>query len=407
MGAYALCIDFHAPLIREHYKEITDYFTASVYELLGTYRFSFLLMWFVTTFALLFLSAKTESLSKSTVSKKEAAAFSVLSVFFGITYTIGSYFNQAGFNGLTGSFVNILKVLLCITGFALLIRPVLAYLKSLYFSSSFTSDHPSGFWGKNAFFRSFALLFVIYLPFLLLSYPGNLCYDVIGQISQVQTGEFTTHHPLVHTLLAGGMVSLGEKVFNNPGIGLFLYILMQSLLLIATFSASIAFLAKRNVKASLLWVMFLLYCLTPIYTNLSTTALKDVPFTAFVLLYLVYYAFILSGPEVIAKPSVHISFVLIQLGVIFMRNNGLPLVILSGLGAVICLLVRKEKGKTILLSVCGFLAESILVSRIVLFALGSLLSASSGSRGEILSLPFQQTAKTPFPNRNFRQSRQF
>ena len=45
LAAYALTAEFHAPFSVNHFETVIDYAIASVYELLGEYNFSFLLIW--------------------------------------------------------------------------------------------------------------------------------------------------------------------------------------------------------------------------------------------------------------------------------------------------------------------------------------------------------------------------
>lgn len=48
------------------------------------------------------------------------------------------------------------------------------------------------------------ILMVGWLPVLLAYYPGIFAYDASNQVTQVLTGSYSTHHPLLHTLLLGG-----------------------------------------------------------------------------------------------------------------------------------------------------------------------------------------------------------
>ena len=397
LSAYSLSVCFHAPISREFFTDSADYFTASVYELLGEYSFPLFLIWIAATVLFILLGRKGygySSLFQKGQSKKYLI-WGFVSLLFAFCYSLGLYFAGAGTDGMFGgSPANSIKFLLCAVGFFLLCVPVLCYLSDRFEALRIDANEPGGFWAKKPFAKAFLILGVFYLPFLICSYPGNLCYAVIGQIEQVSAQTFSTHHPLLHTLFVGGMVELGEKLFSSKEIGLFLYVILQSILLLAAFATTITVLSKQNVKPAYLWGLLILYLFTPIYTNLSTTAVKDIPFTAFVLFYIVFYSLILSKPELTCKPSVHIPFVLVQIGVITMRNNGLPLIVLSGLAAVAYLLFKKTNAKTILLSVGGFLAESILLSTILLALVGNGLHATKGSRGEIFSLPFQQTAYT-------------
>jgi len=397
LSTYSLLTVFHTPLKREFFGESVDFLTANIYDFLGEYTFLSLIVFILCFASVLFLQKKGFGFSSllSGSGKKETVPFLILSLLYGFTHALGKYYTEAGTDfPLASSFVNMLKFILCIAGFMFLLFPALCFLADRLKNASdtFSGLRPSGFLRKNAFWKTFLILFVCYLPFLIVSFPGNLCYDVIGQIEQVMNGAFSSHHPLLHTLWVGGLTVLGGKLFSSYEAGLFLYVLTQTLLLIAAFSAVVCYFAKKKIPAVFLYILMILFVITPIYTNLSTTALKDVPFTAFVLLYLILYSDYFIHPENTNKVSRHILFVLVQIGVICMRNNGLPLVILSGIVAVIYFLFREKKAVSFLKNAGLFFLESLIISQLLLLLIGGILHAEKGSKGEIFSLPFQQTA---------------
>lgn len=393
LSAYSLTASFHAPFLKEQFAETPDYITSSVYELLGSYNFLFLLVWAFATIVFLFLAKKGYPLSLLFVKSglKEHLSDFLLSVLFAFSLTVGIYYNQVLTTGLFGSVVNYLKALLVIAGFTLLFYPVLCFARGLYENGNFTADK-AGFFEKKPFLKFFLILFCFYLPFLLCSFPGNLCFDVIGQIEQVLSNSYSAHHPLLHTLIVGGCVKAGQTLFSSAEAGLFFYVILQTLLLITAFAYCLTVLAKRKTKPVLLYALTGIFCLTPVYTNLATTAIKDIPYTAFVLLYLIAYAKAITRPEILKKPLFHLGFAALQFGTICMRNNGLPLVVLSGIGALLFLLFKKNKFPALLRACGAFFAESLLLSLIFLNILGNTLHAQSTEKGEMLSLPFQQTA---------------
>ena len=393
LSAYSLSVSFHAPFLKEQFSETVDYYTSSVYELLGSYHFLFLVFWLLATLLFAVLTQKGYAVIPlwEKKSAKKELPYLLLSLIFAATLTVGIYYGQVNTTGLFGSFVNYVKALLVIVGYTVLFYPSVRFLRDLYEKLDFTSDK-QGFFEKNPFPKFFLILFLFYLPFLLLSFPGNLCYDVIGQIEQVLSESYSAHHPLLHTLIVGGFVKFGKHFFSSAEAGLFLYVIFQTLLLIAAFATCLTVFAKRKAKPVVLYALLAIFCLTPIYTNLATTAVKDIPFTAFSLLYLIAYAQGITNPDYLKKPLFHIAFAAIQLGTVCMRNNGLPLVVLSGIGAIIYLAFRKEKFPVLLRAAGAFFVEGLVISLLFLGILSNVLNAKSTEKGEMLSLPFQQTA---------------
>lgn len=62
---------------------------------------------------------------------------------------------------------------------------------------------------------------------LLAVYPGFFVYDAQDEFNQVAMRRFTTHHPLLHVVLLGGIVSLGNKIFASYNAGIALYMVFR------------------------------------------------------------------------------------------------------------------------------------------------------------------------------------
>ena len=388
LTAVAVTTEFGLPLRPEFYETKIDYIIASIYELLGNYNVEFLFVWLLA--AVFFMTLGNKTVLQDRDKKNTSIA---LSVFFAVCLVMGkSYHETATAVYVFGSAVNVIKGIGAVAGFSCLIYVCMAlafeWLKKTVFCNG-----KQGFWVKKPFLKSFVILSAVYGVIVLVSYPGTLCWDVIGQIEQV-TKEigYSAHHPLLHTLLVGGLTNLGYVWFGSYEIGLFVYMLLQMTMFAAALSATIAVLAKRGFSGKWLTVLLALYCVTPLYSNLVSVAIKDIPFCAFVIGYFICFVMLLEKPEKIKEIKFLVCYILLQLGVILFRNNGLPLVVLGGLGAFVYLFKKynwKEKVNYIL----SAFVVSVAVSKLIVFVLMQLTGAAKGSSGEILSIPFQQTAR--------------
>ncbi|MGN1148865.1 MAG: DUF6020 family protein [Lachnospiraceae bacterium] len=384
LTAFALLTVFHAPLNPAHYETGIDYAIASIYELLGNYDFTFILLLILCAGFYFFLG------ERELLQKKASTA---LAAFFAFCLLLGqSYYEMGTWEYCFGSIVNFIKFVLALVGYIILFRTIMALLLKVMEERCFTENR-THFFSSHAFLKSFLIIMAAYSPFLILSFPGNLCWDVIGQIEQVilQTG-YSTHHPLAHTLIVGGFTKMGQVLFHSYEIGLFLYMLFQASLLVAALAATIAVLAKRQAKLSLLICLLVLYCITPVYSNVASTALKDVPFCAFVIGYVICLALLLETPSLLKNRKFVVGFVLLQVGVILFRNNGLPLVLLSGVCTFIFLFKKYQMKERIFCFFVSF-GAGILIARLLLLILVQICAATPGSKGEMLSIPFQQTAR--------------
>lgn len=407
LTAYALSAAFHAPLNPSAYETTIDFMIASIYELLGEYDLKF--------FLLLLLSAGFYSLRTKTASEgsfnaapaSEIASHSAphqkaparkaglgLSVFFSLCLLLGQSYHLAGDSSYClGSAVNVIKFILSLVGFSLLFHRLIRFCCDFLDSRDFVTQKPH-FFTRHAFLKSFLILSAAFFPFLLLSFPGNLCWDAIGQIEQVLGGApYSTHHPLFHTLIMGGFVKGGELLLHSPEAGLFLYMLFQDTILAAALAATIAVLSRRGADFRLLLCLLLIYCITPVYSNMASTALKDIPYSAFTLAYTIGLALLLEKPERIRSKRFAVLFFFVQTGVILFRNNGIYVIILSGIGCLFFLFRHYRTAKERLRCLLTSFAGSVLAAQLILFLLVQITSAAPGSTGEMLSVPFQQTAR--------------
>ncbi len=387
LTAYALCTVFHAPLEPGRYETAIDYAIASIYELLGEYNLKFLLVLVLSAFCYRFAARQSAEKGSGRHSSVIPAGF------FALCLLLGQSYHEAGDSSyVLGSGINFVKSAVAFAGYACLFHALTGLACLALDSHDFRSDKEH-FFTRHAFSKSFFILAASYLPFLILAFPGNLCWDAIGQIDQV-IGDvsYSTHHPLFHTLIMGGLVKAGESLFHSPEIGLFLYMLLQDTMLAAALAATIAVLSGRGARFSLLLVLQLLYCLTPVYSNMASTAVKDVPYASCVIVYCIWLALLLEKPERIRNRKFIISFFFIQLGVILFRNNGLYVVLLSGIAGFL-FLFRKYGLRERILCLFAAFGGSVVTAKLILALLAFICHATPGSPGEMMSLPFQQTAR--------------
>lgn len=63
----------------------------------------------------------------------------------------------------------------------------------------------------RAFLFYSLLIFFCWLPIFLAYYPSVFAYDAEGQLYQVIAKDYSTHHPLLHTLFLGAFFRLGAR----------------------------------------------------------------------------------------------------------------------------------------------------------------------------------------------------
>lgn len=229
----------------------------------------------------------------------------------------------------------------------------------------------------------FLLILIFWLPYLLICYPGSVTYDGMYQLGQAFGAvEATNHHPWLSTLLMGWIVGLGKWE-----VGIFLYVLFQSLVCAAAFGAVCGQMWVQT--RSRLWTGLTLayYALVPTWGSYAQMFVKDTLF------YGVFTAFFLCLVRFVQQKgrchwSVWAGLFLFALLGALLRNNGLYVAVPSILLLVTLLRSWKRRG-VLLAGAAAVLGVYLCWNQVLLPAWG----VAPGSVREMLSLPFQQTAR--------------
>ena len=176
---------------------------------------------------------------------------------------------------------------------------------------------------KHPFRVSVLALFICWLPNLVLSYPATMCIDVWNQMLQsFGYQRFTTHHPPAHTVLAGAFERMGLLV-GSANLGLFLYILFQTILFAIILGYMFYTMYKLTAPTWLKVFAFVTAIASPYYTQYIGMIVKDTIYSYFMLLFMIELVYILLLKTDYWKSKGHIVLLAISMiGSILFRNNG-------------------------------------------------------------------------------------
>lgn len=146
-------------------------------------------------------------------------------------------------------------------------------------------------------------------------------------------------------------------------------------------------MTKMKIPNILKLIALIFYAICPLYLIFSLNVLKDVLFAIFMFYYILLLLEILIDKNVLTKKIYLIKIILTMFLVMMLRNNGVYIILLS---FPFLLIVIKEYRKRILICLLIPLIIYIVVNKIVY----PILQISPGSIKEMLSIPFQQTART-------------
>lgn len=307
-----------------------------------------------------------------------------VSLIFSLMMVIGQDIYEEGI--LTYSFSGLLDILYRVLSltilFGLLIQKLFIYFSSKFSVSSLSDSKPHKRWKIFLFY--WGIIFLCWFPVFLAFYPGIFAYDTPLQMWQSISHEYTTHHPLLHTLYLGTTVLLGASI-HSYNFGIALYSISQMLLLSAIFSCICCYLHKWKLPRLIQIIALVFFALHPLNSMFSISATKDVLFAGFFALVFAQITDFLLYPETlnlrIKKLFYSASIVLLCL----FRNNGIYVMLF--LIPFLLAFKNKQKWKLFRVTLVG-----IVFYLITNTALTTFLHAANGSIAEMLSVPMQQLA---------------
>ena len=166
-------------------------------------------------------------------------------------------------------------------------------------------------------------MILLSVPVLLAEFPGFFVYDAQDELNEVLTRSFTTHHPLLHVLLLGGIIALFHKISGSWNAGILAYIFLQMLVITAIFAYVVTYMQKRGIgkRSRVLWVLY--YGAFPTIVMYTLCSCKDGLFSALLLLMTTFLIQLVNDPEgFLANKRKLIAFVLTALFMPMFRHNG-------------------------------------------------------------------------------------
>ncbi len=253
---------------------------------------------------------------------------------------------------------------------------------------------------------TFGFMLLCWLPVLLAVYPGFFVYDAQEEWLQVASRNFTTHHPLVHVLLLGGIVCAVHKVTDSYNLGIACYMTVQMLIVSGCFTYLLVFMRRRKVAKGVRIASLVYFAFFPVIVMFTLCSAKDTIFTAALLMLLL--ALIDLGSDsgrFFASRNQMALFVLSALAMMLFRKNGVYAFAVMAL--ILLLYVNKKfySGKTIrdshekaqrpylrkmALLLAIIFASYFMINSVMILA----LHAKNEENQEILTVPIQQLART-------------
>ena len=253
---------------------------------------------------------------------------------------------------------------------------------------------------SHPFLISLLVILICWLPYIVSFSPIILSPDPSFQIKQFfgirtkyadyailldENVVLTNHHPVAHTLLLGGCLKFG-RMLGSDNFGLFCYSFIQILILSTVLALTISYMKKMKIPLKYRFGVLLIYSLVPMFPLYAMSGVKDVLFSAFTCLYIMLIHNILKRKGEGYRLYHYLAMIILMLLIILFRNNGLHMIILS---FPFVILSVKKYWKQFLSVFAVTIICSFGYSKILL----PYFHITPGSVREMLSVPFQQTAR--------------
>lgn len=324
----------------------------------------------------------------------------ILSIIFSLFMIIGNSFKKSGSFDLIVKFPlkNLFFFLLLVFLFHKIIYYLFGKIDTFSFQEKKSKSRLVILFEKHPFLFCLIIMLICWLPYIIAFYPAILSPDPSYQIMQYfgidnkystyailldENVIITNHHPVVHTLLLGSMVKIGT-IIGNVNIGLFLYSLIQIIILASTLSYTIKFMKSLNVSNCYCFICLAIYGLVPVFPFYSMSAVKDVIFGCLIILYIISIYKLTTSKEI--KKMMIVKQIILMILMILFRNNGIHVILLS---FPFLFFLGKKNLKKYLLIFLIVISFNVTYNKIIL----PYFKITPSSIREMLSIPFQQTAR--------------
>lgn len=302
-----------------------------------------------------------------------------------VQFVIGSNLQTKGYsiNSVSEFLISLLKVLLYSVIFIILHYCILEVFNRCKKDTELENRNITT--KKYSGIIYFLIIVICWIPALLAFYPIILNYDGVYQIQECLTGNTSTRHPILHTLLLATFYKFGMEHMNSSDTGMFLFSIFQMTIMAGIFSYSVKFVEEKTNRKWLRNICILFYAIFPINQLFPIMTTKDVLFAGFTLLFIINLYKIYEGKY---NKINYIYMIITSALMTLFRNNAIYALIVSIPFIVLILIKDKNKLKKMTIWIICILITYDIVYNSLIYITNSYIDTNQ----EKLSIFSQGTA---------------
>ena len=248
------------------------------------------------------------------------------------------------------------------------------------------------------FFAAYAVIFAgLMIPFAAY-YPAIMAYDVIPQLDQIKISGYTTHHPLIHTLMLSMSLGIGDILpwtENADRAGLAVYTVLQMLIVAGAFAYVYVFMRRKNVHRYICYLFVFCAAFYPTHGMLAVSITKDTIYAALVMLFTVFVWDMMSWDADRYVSGVWMgAYAAVTVFMLLFRNNSIYAWIVYLLAITPVLYRQMKADRTLFRKICVLhIASFVLYALISMGMTAAAHAVNTTYAREMLSVPSQQIAR--------------
>lgn len=332
-------------------------------------------------------------------------AYNILSFIFSLLLTFGFSYSVIGNPSLvTGNVIlillSVIKVIVYYYFLTTIINLLMLKIKKINLKKIKESKFIKKFknyYELHPYKTTILIILIAWLPYIISFYPSIMSSDPANQIKQYfgmdtrfSTGvnlineniKITNHHPVFHSFIIGGCAKIGDAI-GNINFGLFLFSCFQIFVLISALTYSLIYLKRLKVPFIYRFILLIMYAFIPVFPLYAMSPVKDTLFGALLIFFIIELHRLITSNY---NKKDYLILGLLMLFMMLIRNNGVYILLFTIIGAII---VLKEKRLAIIITILCTLFIYEAHNKILL----PKMQITGGSIREVLSVPFQQTAR--------------